>query len=337
MLMRNKFLSTTRYMKMAPDDGGGGASSSPAPSGGDSGGSAPSSSPADSGGASPASAPDSGSPSATPAPSAWDALGSVDDLDEITIPDTPEPVAAPVAPAPVAPPVATPPAAPTAQQVQPPVAPATPASTQPPAGQPTAPELSPSNPLGIAEAMHAARSDVIAHLAQDRFALSQEDIAELESDAAAFVPKMMARVMFEAQTSMMKFLSQSVPGMIQSHGKVSKANTDAENSFFEAHKALGLDPTNNQHREVAFRMANLYRQANPNMPMKQLIAEVGPIVAASLGVNGTLAPQTSAAPAATPPRGGTPFRPAVNGGGGASPAPAQQSEWAGLGANYDDG
>jgi hypothetical protein len=188
--------------------------------------------------------------------------------------------------------------------------------------------------------MHANRNDVIAHLAQDRFALSQEDLAEFETDIATAIPKFAAKVMLESQISMMKFLSQAVPGMIQRHTGVTKANTEAETEFFETHKGLGLDSKNDDHRQLAFRMASLYRQANPNMPMKQLIAEVGPMVAASLSANGKLtAPVSGVMPVATPPaqpRGGTPFRPAVNGGGGASPAPAQQSEWAGLGMNFDD-
>ena len=338
-----KFDYFRRYMKMAPDDGGGGgaSSSTPSPSGDGGGASVSPAQSADGGGNGPTSpaspsAPDSGGSPTPSAPDAnpWDALGSVDDLDSIEIPPQPAAVAAPPAEAPpVAPPAATPPVAPTAQQPTPTAQPQQP--TQPSA--PSAPELSPADPAGIATAMAAARNDVIAHLAQDRFALTPEDIQELETDAAAFVPKMMARVMFEAQTSMMKFLAQSVPGMIQKHTRVTAANSEAESKFFDAHKALGLDAKNPQHREVAFRMASLYRQANPQMPLEQLIAEVGPVVAASLRANGHLA-QTPAAPS-TPtaaPRGGTPFRPAVNGGGGASPAPAQANEWAGLGMNFDE-
>lgn len=332
--MRKRFDWIRRYLK-APDEGGGGASSSPAPSGDGGGASVSSPSSDGGGGSSPSPSPSSDS---TPSSSPWESLGSTDDLDHIEIPDQPAPVTpAPQAPpvAPVPPPVATPPAAPTAQPQTPPAAQQPP--TTPPAGQQPSPQLSPSDPVGIAEAMHANRNEVISALAQDRFALSQEDLAEFETDIATAIPKFAARVMLESQISMMKFLSQAVPGMIQRHGNVSKANNEAESEFFETHKSLGLDSKNDDHRQLAFRMASLYRQANPNMPMKQLIAEVGPMVAASLQANGklTVPVATPAAPVAQP-RGGTPFRPAVNGGGGASPAPAQQSEWAGLGANYDD-
>ncbi len=330
MIMRNRFLYTTRYMKMAPDDGSGGASSAPSPSG-DGGGASVSPSPSggDSGGSPPASpSPDSGS---TETASPWENLGSSDDLDFIEIqqqrenaPVAPPPEVTPPAPAPVATP------APVAE-VQPP-APAAPQQQPAAQEQQPAPSLSPADPAGIAEAMYEHRAEAIAHLAQDRFALSPEDIAELETDAAAFVPKMMARVAFETQASMYKFLAQSVPGMIAKHTTVSKANTEAEDKFFTINKDRGLDPKNAEHKAMAARLASMYRQANPKMPFDQLASEVGLMVQTAL----KLAPQTPGTPIAAP-RGGQPFRPAVGGGGGASPAPAPADEWAGLGRNFDEG
>lgn len=182
--------------------------------------------------------------------------------------------------------------------------------------------------------MYQHRDQAIAHLAQDRFALSPEDIAELETDAAAFVPKMMARVAFETQASMYKFLAQSVPGMIAKHTTVSKANSEAENKFFALNKERGLDPNNAEHKATAARLAGMYRQANPKMPFEQLALEVGLMVQTALKLGGP-APQPGA-PVAIP-RGGQSFRPAVGGGGGASPAPAPANEWDGLGRNFDEG
>lgn len=79
----------------------------------------------------------------------------------------------------------------------------------------------------------------------------------------------------------------------------------------------------------------MYRQANPGIPLDQLIAEVGPMVMATLKIaQGAPAPAAQlAAPAL--PRGGTPFRPAVNGGGGAPIAQEAANPWSGLGVNYD--
>lgn len=321
-----------RYLKMAPDDGSGGASSAPSTSG-DGGGASVSPAPSggDSGGSPPASPSPDPQPTAAPSDeSPWANLGSADDLDYLEIQQQPTPAAPPPAeppppPAPVATPepvVAAPPPAPAAPQQQP----------QPEAAQAPV-ELSPADPAGIAAAMYQHREQAIAHLAQDRFALSPEDIAELETDAATFVPKMMARVAFETQASMYKFLAQSVPGMIAKHTTVSKANNEAENKFFTINKDRGLDPNNAEHKAMAARLAGMYRQANPKMPFEQLASEVGLMVATALKLNGQPQPGT---PIATP-RGGQPFRPAVGGGGGASPAPAPADEWAGLGRNFDEG
>jgi len=177
--------------------------------------------------------------------------------------------------------------------------------------------------------MEANRDAVLAHLAQTKFALSEDDIKDIETDVVATVPKLLARVFMESQMSMQRFLAQSVPGMVKQFQTVTTANSEAERKFFDTHKALDIN--NQQHRQTAVRLATLYRQANPNMPLEQLIQEVGPVVMAAVKVNAPAASQT------TPQRGGSPpFRPAVNGGGGSSPVAEPQSEWAGMGANYDE-
>lgn len=333
-----KWWNLSTRMFFAPDDGSGSASPPAPPSGGDSGGSVAPAEPAGGGSPPPTPSPAPAStPSATPAPGAtpvpaapepnmWDNLGSADDLDFLAIPPTPAPPTptppAPTPPAPT-PPVPPQPGAPVAQQPTP-----APTSQEPPA--PPAAQLSASDPAGIAEAIEANRDAVLAHLAQTKFAFSEDDIKDLETDVVATMPKLLARVFMEAQMSMQKFLAQSVPGMVKQYQTVSTANNAAEQKFFATHKSLDIG--NAQHRQTVVRLATLYRQANPTMPLEQLIQEVGPVAMAALQVNAPAASPTA------PPRGGMPpFRPAVNGGGGSSPTPEPQSEWAGMGANYDDG
>jgi hypothetical protein len=117
--------------------------------------------------------------------------------------------------------------------------------------------------------------------------------------------------------------------MVKQFQTVTRANDDAERTFFAAHKALDIN--NPSHRAAAVRIATVYRQANPGIPMQQLIAEVGPMVSMALKLNGS-APRPAAA---TSPRGGTPFRPAV-GGSGAAPTAEAPNEWMGLGMNFDE-
>jgi len=196
--------------------------------------------------------------------------------------------------------------------------------------------LSAADPWRIAEAIEANRDMALAHLAQTKFALSEQDIKDLDTDVTVAVPKLLARVFLESQVSMQKFLAQAVPGMMQKYNRVTGANDSAEKKFFAAHKALDIN--NPQHREATVRIATVYRQANPGIPLEQLIQEVGPMVMGALRMSAVAAPPAGGAPGGTPalPRGGTPFRPAVNGGGGVSSTPEPVSPWAGLGQNFDE-
>lgn len=313
-----------RYFMCFSPDGDGAA----APSGGD-GGSSVSPSSADGGGSSVSLEPGS---SATPSEAdPWGGLETGgDSYDEIEVPvaasvapETPVVPVAPVPPAPVEGSTPTPPA---------PVAPNPPAHPQDPTSSspaPAAPQLSPSDPVGIVTAMEQSRDAVIAHLAESRFALTETDIAELESNAAVAVPKLLARAMYETQTTMYRFLAQAVPGMIERHQTVAKANSSAEEKFFTTHKDLGLKMDDPKHREVATRMAKAYKQMNPQVTLDQMISDIGPMVAMAL----KLSPIPNQP---TPPNPRMPaFRPAV-GGGGASPAPADANEWAGLGQDFDE-
>lgn len=337
-----------RYFK-APDDGGaggGGGTSSP-PSGSDAGGASPSG--GDTGGSSvPSPSPDGGgTPSPSPSPDTnsdpWGPLGSLEDLDHVELPPQPQtpPSQPPAEPAPQAPPAQPQPAAPQPQPQTPPQPVAQPQGQTPQAPEPQAPQidLSPSDPAGMAAAMEQNAPALIQHLAQERFQLTPEEVQELETDVTSAVPKLLAKVHLQSQIAMQKFLAQAVPGMIQRHTQVSRANDEAENKFFDTHKALGLDKNNKQHREVAIRTAKLYRQMYPQASLDQLISDIGPMVAMNLKLApGAAAPQPQVPGAPVMPRGGTPFRPAVNGGGGAlpsTPAAADGNEWAGLGQNYD--
>ena len=165
----------------APDDGAGGGGSSsvaaPAPSdGGGGGASTPSSAPTDS--------PVTSSPST---PSDWSNIGSTDDLDHLEIQASEEPTPPPAEPAEVPP--APAPQAPPEQAPPPPPQAATEGQPQTAGAKP----LTAADPWRIAEGLEANRNEVIAHLAQAKFALSEEDIRELDADVTVAVPKLLAR------------------------------------------------------------------------------------------------------------------------------------------------
>jgi len=322
-----KWANLRTRMVFYPDDGGTAGSAPSGGSGNDSGGGGSSvAAPAEGGPASDGGGGAvGGAASTTPDPKApmdWSSLGSADDLDHVEIPAEPPPVEKPEV---------VPPAAPQAPAVQEPPKATHVAEAQSPGTTADRP-LSAADPWRIAEGLEANREAVIAHLAQSKFALSENDIKELDSDVTVAVPKLLSRVFLESQMAMQKFLAQAVPGMVKQYNQVTGANSDAEKKFFDTHKAL--DSKNPQHRETAVRIATLYRQANPGIPLEQLIQEVGPMVMASLRIN------APAATAAQPMQAGRRpaaqgFRPAVNGGGGAPIAAEPSNEWAGLGQTYD--
>ena len=341
-----RFYLRLRYLKAADGDGAGGGGSSP-PSdggsvspGGDGGGGSSVATPSSDGGASSQNTPPSPDTNSDP----WANLGSMEDLDHIEVPPQapPQPTPTPQSQVPPSQPQTPPQAAPqVAPQAPQPQAPQPGAPTQP-IQDPQAPqvELSPSDPAGMAAAMEENAPALIQHLAQTRFALTQEEVQELQEDAAVAVPKLLAKVHLHAQIAMQKFLAQAVPGMIQQHQRVSTANSEAENKFFETHKALGLDKNNKQHRDTAIRIAKLYRGQNPTAPLDQLISDIGHMVAKAVGAQPGQ-PQPGAPSAAQVPGtvmvGQTAFRPAVNGGGAPpmTPPAAGDNQWAGLGQDYD--
>lgn len=340
MNKRSWFHYRLRYMKAPDGDGAGGGGATP--SGSDAGTASPPS--GDGGGSSVATPSDGGSssPAGTPStdsPDPWAALGEVD-LDYIEAP-APTPVAPVTPPVAAQPPVQpqTPPVAPQAP-VDPNAPPVQPQAQTPQAPAPQAPQtdLSPSDPVGMAAAMEQNAPALIQHLAETRFQLTPEEVQEVETDAVAAIPKLLAKVHLHSQIAMQRFLAQAVPGMIQRHTQVSTANSEAENKFFDTHKALGLDKTNTQHRQAAVRLAKMYRQMYPQAPLDQLIQDIGPMVVKAVGaVPGAPQPQAQAQAPGTVMAGGVPFRPAVNGGGVPVPQQAPQTDnpWSGMGATYD--
>lgn len=307
------------------DAGGGGGSSSPAVSATPSGTSAAPATPDVSGsGSAPAEAPST--PDAPPAAdldaSAFDGLGESEPDD--SVPAVPEVVPPPAVVAPAA-----------APQVPPaPVAPA-PAAVQPPA-QPTAPQapvppLSPAEPAKIAEQMAANEDALVAHIAQTQFALSPEDLEALETDVPNLLPKMMAKVYVKMTQNFLRQLETSVPAIVKRVNEVGTRNSTNENKFYDAWKEHGVDKA--KHGEIVNKVAQVWRQLNPNASLDDMVKAIGPIVIQQAGIVKP-APSAPAAPSLAP--GSTkisPFTPA--GPGSASPIPSAPvaDMWSGLGGS----
>lgn len=333
---------------------GGGASSSPssAPSGDSTHGASanpvsPSASPTAASGAAPT--PPSGLPSPTPAapPSTvgedffdFSGLGGSDDTDD-DFESTPSPK----------PPTQGEPPKPPTQQQTPPQQAQTPAAQEqqpqptqqqqptPTGQQEAAPRTpTPAEPQRIAESLLQNSDALIQHLAESEFKLSPEDVEALETDAPKHIPTLLARAFFKTQVNMYQQLSRVIPAMVQQMQTVQQRNGANEGKFYA--KWPDLKPE--LHGPIVRRYATVYRQANPQATLDQMIEDLGPMVMMAAKVqpsqqaqpgNGVQTPPPAMRPVSRVPS--SPFRPAV--GGASAPQPsADDNPWAGLMGPTDD-
>jgi len=192
------------------------------------------------------------------------------------------------------------------------------------------PPLSPAEPAKIAEQMAANEDALVTHLAQTMFALSQEELEALETDAPNLLPKMMAKVYTKVTQNFLKQLETSVPAIVKRVNEVGTRNSANENRFYDAWKDHGIDKA--KHGEIVNKVAQVWRQLNPQGSIEDMVKAIGPIVIQQAGIVKP-APSAPAAPNAPGSTKISPFTPA--GPGSASPLPsatASDNMWEGLGA-----
>lgn len=274
----------------APEGEGGSSSAAPAVSSPPSGSqpqtpTAPSSTPAE-------TTPSSTSSGASSTPAATQSESAPFDYGSIFNDPSDSPVVTPVTPAPKpgatpVPPVAAEapkPGTGAAPAVAPPTTvPQTPGQQDgatPPSVSPQAPQYNPADPGSLALALRENESAAIEHVAQSMFRLSQEDIGAFEADVAGTVPRLLARVMVKSQQQMFTLLSQFVPQMIQRHNEVTKRQTGNEDKFYSAWPGLDRE----KHGELVRTYGAAYRKANPNMPLDQMVQDLGRMVSALANV-----------------------------------------------------
>lgn len=297
--------------KVDPGGEGGGSGPSGSPGSSPSGApSAPASSGSTSGagaaGASPSPAPATPPASdATPPASPVDAGGG-DSFDfESIFGDGPEPAPEPKpAVAPAQPPAAAPPPQPA--QAQPPQPPATAQPTPQPStgGQEPASVLDASDPASIAHHLALHKDAAIAHIAEQVFKLSPEDVEALETDTVGTIPKLLAKTFVEMQGVMLGQMARLVPQIVQRHSVATAANAEAEKAFFSMWPSLDQS----KHSDLVRRYAVTYRQMHPQATREQMFSDLGPIV--------MMAARVAPTPAASVPRNSPKPSPFVPAGGG---------------------
>ena len=242
---------------------------------------------------------------------------------------------APAAPAPqttvASPQVApqTPLAAPAAEAqpvVPPPAQPAAPS----PGPQEVSPPLTPAEPGKFAASLRANTQALAQSLADTEFKLSPEDVEALGIDPTAgpAISQIMARSALSAVAMSMSLLEQALGPAVQKMLTSRDTSREIMEQFYAGNKML--DKT--KHNEAVLRFARLYRQGNPQASREQMIKDVGLLVAQSLGIPLTAAPQapTPAKPGNGAAKPGV-FVPAMSGPPGVPQPTDGMEDWSILG------
>lgn len=219
-----------------------------------------------------------------------------------------------------------------AQPATPSPAPAPTESTSPqPDARPPA-TLDPYDPGALAQHLRENEAQAIQYAAENLFKLSPEDVEALESDVVGTIPKLLGRTLVASQRNFLMQLNDLVPRMIERHGKVTKAHTEAESEFYTRWSDIGnakdqlvqIGDRQIAVKDLVTQYAVVYGQMHPNATRKERIEAVGPMVmmAAKIVPGVQPAAQASARPSPMAPTGRpqpTPFTPAGAVSGGASP------------------
>lgn len=323
--MVEKYLNGAAFQ--APDaPSGGSASTSPSGGGGDQPSAGSSSSASSTPSASPSPAPASSPSESTPTPSSGsgDSGPSADsgiDFDvffggveppESAPPATPQP--APVesqpAPAPAAQPAPAQPAPAAAPQ---------PGAPSPSGGPPeSAPApLDPTDPVSLLRGLRENETPMIEHIAKNMFAITPQEMEELETNVGEAIPKLLGKVFVKAQAAMLHQLQNVVPAMMQRQTQVMQRNAANQAKFYARWPQLKAD----QHGEIVQRLAVQYRQQNPTATFDQMVEQLGPYVMMAAGIQ-------PGAPTAPQPSKPQPFVPATPGATAvAPPTPVDEFGW----------
>jgi len=293
--------------------------------------------------ASPSSAPTS-APSSEPAPSSDPIDESADDFSGLefagdTIGDDGPPPSSPSAgdpapssPVPNEPPKQVAPPAPLQPDVKP--AEAAPPAQQTPAATP--PE-NPQNPQAEASVDAWSEFEKNAGQLQEQFvkqyyALSDEDVAQLEAEPATALPKMAAKIHYNILKQTAQMISGMLPHAFQHMTNVSEQARAATTKFQEQWPQIDVVKFGSEIEQTA----NVIRQLNPKATQEEVISMVGATISAR---HKLVAPANPPAAPGTPPpqaqQRPAPFVPASPGAPAATPQIVDQNEWAGLGGDYE--
>src|SRR5258707_5279645 len=197
-------------------------------------------------------------------------------------------------------------------------------------------------PGELATQLGRNKDAMIDALAAQKFQLSPQETQALEVDAVGVLPKIMARVYFEATVNGLQQLANMVPRMVEHVANERLAENAAEGDFHT--EWPNIDRNNGTHMRTVAQLAASYRQMNPNASQADAVKYVGMAATHFLGLQ---MPQKTAANGPKPGNGALsspargrnpPFAPAA---GGRAHTPAgtptgSQNPFEGLGLQFDE-
>lgn len=195
------------------------------------------------------------------------------------------------------------------------------------------------SPGELAQQLGRNRDAMIDALAAQKFQLSPTEVQALEVDAVGVLPKIMARVYFEATVNGLQQLANMVPRMVEHVANERIAESEAESDFHR--EWPNIDRNNPEHMRTVVQLSTSFRQMNPRASMADAIKYVGMAATNFLGLPMPVRGGNNSARPAAPARRtvNPPFAPA-NGGRAQPPAgtPIAPSgdPFAGLGQNFDE-
>ena len=236
------------------------------------------------------------------------------------------PVAEPVAATVVAPvPAAVEPVKPVEPVAK---APEAPAVVAPPASetqQPAAPSGMPTT-----EQMLQRRNTLLSELSS-RYTVSEVDAERLMTEPHKVLPEMAARNMLDSFDASVTVIASMLPKMIEDVVQRQTQADTAQKAFFEQWPQLAKPELAPEIQRVAA----MYRQLNPKVPLKKALSDIGALVATTLGL--PLQPVAPVQNAPAPVMRPVPF---VPGGAGSTPGgsaqPAAVNEFARLALLNDE-
>lgn len=196
------------------------------------------------------------------------------------------------------------------QQVEPPAPVPQPGQGQSQAGA-TEPQSQLGAPANFIETLNANREQFRASLAE-QFKLDEATITELETDAAAAIPKVMADLYLRVMAGVYNILDRGLPNMIDSHSSRVAGRKEVETKFYGKFPELQKP----EYSNAILGAVKQVKQMFPQDSQDQVMDRVGRMVMAAYGIAQSAPAQRSAPSRA---RKAAPFTPAVG-----SPGPVRE-------------